>query len=203
MKISPFKLVFNLTVTCILAAASLGAVYTMTKQPIDQQKKLELIAALKTTLPEYDNDPASTARTLTFAATGGQQKEITFYYAKKGQDLAGVAFVVTGAGYQSVIRVMLGLAVNSEISGIEVLENGETPGLGTLIATSMFKDQFKGKSLRNSKLVAGGLAVGKDGGDIQATTGATISPRAVLSGMNEGLKIFEEHKAEILAGAPQ
>jgi electron transport complex protein RnfG len=197
------KLIATLTITCLVAAATLGAVYIVTKEPIAEQKRLELLKALQTTLPEYDNDPASTATDISLALDGGETTDLTFYYAKMGSDVVGVAFVVIGQGFQSFIHVMLGVTADSEISGIEVLEHAETPGLGALIELDSFKDQFRGKSLTNSKLVAGNMAVVNDEGDIQAITGATISPRAIVQAVSAGMKLFEQHRAEIMGGALQ
>jgi len=194
------KLIATLTVTCLVAAATLGAVYMVTKEPIAEQKRLELLRALKTTLPEYDNDPAASSRVISLTLDGGQTRDITFYYAKMGPDVVGVAFVVIGQGFQSFIHVMLGVTVDSEISGIEVLEHAETPGLGALIELDSFKEQFSGKSLENSKLVAGNMAVVNDGGDVQAITGATISPRAIVQAVSAGMKLFGDHRAEIVGG---
>ncbi len=203
MEASALKLIATLTITCLVAAGTLGTVYKVTEEPIAEQKRLELLKALKTTLPEYDNDPASTATRLPITLASGETQELTFYYAKMGQDVVGVAFVVIGQGFQSFIHVMLGVDVEGEISGIEVLEHAETPGLGALIELDSFKKQFRGKSFANSKLVAGNLAVTNDGGDIQAITGATISPRAIVQAVSPGLKLFEDHRSEILAGAEQ
>ena len=63
------------------------------------------------------------------------------------------------------------------ITGIQVTTPSETPGLGALAANEEFLGQFKDKS--------GELAVNKDGGEIQAITSATITSRAVVSGVNE------------------
>jgi electron transport complex protein RnfG len=201
MDISLVKLIATLTIVCLVAAVALGSVYMVTKGPIAEQKRLELLRALETTLSQYDNDPAATAKILSFALDNGETEEFTFYYARMGQDVTGVAFVVVAVGFQSFIHVMLGTNMDSEISGIEVLEHAETPGLGALIEKDSFKTQFRGRSLENSELVAGNLAVVNDGGDIQAITGATISPRAITQAVSRGLKILEEHRSEILAGA--
>lgn len=200
METSSVKLIATLTITCLLAAATLGAVFMITKEPIAEQKRLELLRALKTSLPQYDNDPASTATEITLTTESGDTMDVTFYYAKMGSDLVGVAFVVIGQGFQSFIHVMLGVTVDSEISGIEVLEHAETPGLGALIELPSFKDQFRGKSVENSKLVAGNMAVVNDGGDIQAITGATISPRAIVQAVSAGLKLFEKQRSRIVGG---
>jgi electron transport complex protein RnfG len=114
-----------------------------------------------------------------------------------------VAFQTFGEGYGGFIYIMMGIDLEGRISGVKILEHEETPGLGAKIEEPSFRGQFKGKSLENSVLVNGNLAVKKDGGDLDALTGATISPRGVAQAASAGLKIFARHRQEILgAEAP-
>ncbi|MBU4560807.1 FMN-binding protein, partial [bacterium] len=95
--------------------------------------------------------------------------------------------------------IMMGVnPEDNSITGIEILEHMETPGLGANIEKGEFKNQFKEKSLANSKLVDGKLAVKKNKGDIEALTGATISSRGVTEAVDKGLKVFLKYKEEIL-----
>ena len=59
------------------------------------------------------------------------------------------------------------------IQNIEVLEQKETPGLGTKMKDEKFLQQFKDKNPSTYN-----LKVKKDGGEVDALTGATISTRA-------------------------
>ncbi|MDR0818880.1 MAG: FMN-binding protein, partial [Oscillospiraceae bacterium] len=61
-------------------------------------------------------------------------------------------------------------------------------GLGMVANDEDWRSQFIGKS--------GTLAVTKDGGDIDAITGATITSRAVTAGVNAAVKIVEEVAAK-------
>jgi electron transport complex protein RnfG len=88
---------------------------------------------------------------------------------------------------------MLGLDPNGMIYGVEIVRHGETPGLGAKIATPQFRDQFKGRSLSNTE-----FKLKKDGGDLDQVTGATISPRAIVKAVREGMEFFREHRDEIL-----
>ena len=132
----------------------------------------------------------------------GAEKMLTVYLGRQGETITGVAFPVFGEGYGGLIHIMVGINLTGEISGITVLEHLETPGLGAKIEEPSFTDQFKDKSLENSTLVNGNLAVKKDGGDLDALTGATISPQGVAMAASAGLKIFQRHSAQIL-GSPQ
>jgi electron transport complex protein RnfG len=187
------KLIAVLTLTCLLSALGLAYVNRLTEEPIAEQKRQAKLRAVKAVLPPFDNDPIKEKKELEIK--GGK---ITFYIGKKEGKVIGVAFSQEGEGYGGFIKVMLGITPGEEISGVEILGHLETPGLGARIEEPRFKEQFKGKSRANSKLVQGKLAVRKDGGDIEALTGATISPRGVTEALNKGLKIFKEHKERIL-----
>ena len=69
---------------------------------------------------------------------------------------------------------------------VNVLEQSETPGLGTKMADegNPLLMSVKGQKLEEKKLVDGKLAVRKDGGDVDALTAATISSRAYVDAIN-------------------
>jgi electron transport complex protein RnfG len=186
------KLVTVLTLVCCLAALALAEVDRLTAEPRIEQKRLAYLKAVSIVLPPFDNDPLTDKR---------EMDGMTFYLGKQEGKVTGVAFSSEGEGYSGFITIMMGVRPeDASVTGIEILAHMETPGLGANIERKEFKDQFKEKSLTNSLLVDGGLAVNKDKGDIDALTGATISSRGVTAAVDRGLKIFSEYKDEILPG---
>lgn len=182
------NLVIVLTLTCVIAALSMALVDRLTEGRIDTQKKMGKVSSIKNVLPPFDNDPLA------------DKKEIdgkTFYIGKKAGKLTGIALEVEGEGYSGGIRIMVGIDPTGTITGVEILEQLETPGLGARIEDDTFRAQFKGKSLTNSKLVEGHLAVKKDNGDIDALTGATISSRGVTEAADKALNIFQQYKDKL------
>ena len=96
---------------------------------------------------------------------------------------AGYAIQVAPNGFGGKIVMMVGIQ-DGKVSGLSIISHAETPSLGAVIAGSdaagnAFRDQFAGHT--------GNLAVTKDGGSIDAVTGATISSRAVVEGVNAAL----------------
>ena len=75
----------------------------------------------------------------------------------------------------------------------EITKMAETPGLGAKVTEPKFKQQFQGKSLHNCR-----FNLKKDGGDLDQVTGATISPRAVVQAVSNGLELYEQGKDKIL-----
>jgi electron transport complex protein RnfG len=70
---------------------------------------------------------------------------------------------------------------------INILHQGETPGLGDEISTDPFMEQFRGKDLDHLVVIKG-----ETEDKIQAITGATISSRAVTNGVKDGVKMLME-----------
>lgn len=183
-----FKMVGVLTVVSVLAGALLAFTNSVTKEPIEKSKRAEKLDAMRRVLPEYDNDPMQDVWRLTEDGC-----EWVFYRACLNGEFVGTAFeAFSGQGYSGVIRIIAGVDKHDSVLGIEVVEQLETPGLGSKIAESGFKDQFKNREIASTK-----WAVKQDGGDIQAITGATISPRAVVDALNKGLEVYARHKTEI------
>lgn len=110
-------------------------------------------------------------------------ESFTYYKAVQGGKTAGYVFVTAGRGYGGSVSVMTALDEDGAILAMEVLSaSDETPGLGANALKSDWWTQFAGKS--------GELAVSKDGGEVDALTGATITSRAVVGAVNTALEYF-------------
>ena len=104
--------------------------------------------------------------------------------------VVGYALPAQGNGYQGVIKLMVGLTTDlSEITGISVLEQAETPGLGGRISEQVFQDQFRGIKTEPAVGYVKNQAPERDT-DIQAVTGATISSRSVVTIINRNIEKF-------------
>ncbi|MBU0716219.1 MAG: RnfABCDGE type electron transport complex subunit G [Verrucomicrobia bacterium] len=186
------KMVVVLTVISVVAGYLLATTNKITKAPIAAARLAEKLDAMKKVLPDYDNDPV--ANTCVVKEAG---KEWTFYVARKQGVFVGAAFEASSdQGYNGTIRILAGILPDNRIKGLEIVEQAETPGLGAKISESAFKDQFQGKAIFSTRWM-----VKKDGGDIDAITGATISPRAVVSALETGLAVYTNNFDKIAATA--
>jgi len=190
-----FKMVITLTIVSVIAASSLAKVYDATKDKIAEAKRQEMLRAIKTVLPQYDNEPDKDMVELVSGKDKkGQDVKVNFYRGKKDGHIVGVAFKSSSMeGYSGLIEVMVGVDPSGTVTAIEVVSHSETPGLGDKITKPFFGEQYKGKNLQNANWL-----VKKDGGDFFQLTGATISPRAVTQAVKRGLDFFIAHKNEIL-----
>lgn len=194
------RLLLALTLIAATAGLILSQVESLTREPIKEQRRLQMLKALSAVLPDFDNSPDTDTITLENGINKkGKPVLVVFYRGRKAEQLVGTAFkVIAPDGYSGNINVMVGIAPNDQIIGIEILTHAETPGLGSKISEDWFKDQFKGKSLDNID-----WRVKKDGGEFDQITGATISPRAIVGAVKKGLEFYRKHKTKIIAEGVQ
>jgi len=97
------------------------------------------------------------------------------------------AFEAKEIGYSDTIKTMVGIDTTGIIIGLMVLEQKETPGLGTKVADSSFLNPFLYRTWQD-------IILGKkEDGYIEAVTGATISSQTVANSIINGLKKLEEN----------
>ena len=194
-----------LTLVCIISSLALALVNNLTEERIAEQKRLAESRAVEAALLDgdlqCDNKPSEDAiKVLDWKDEDGNPKKIRL--GKLGGKIVGVAFTAVGEGYGGNIKIMMGVDLSGKVVGIEILEHLETPGLGANIVYDSFEDRFNGKRLKGSpesRLMVIKGAAAKEHWEIQALTGATVSPIGVASAVTRGLKKFEEYKEQILA----
>jgi electron transport complex protein RnfG len=182
---STFKnMVMSLTLISLVASACLGFVYEFTKEPIELANLNKKLNAIKQVVPEFNNNPNEE---MYYLATGeGDSLEI--YPAKKDNEIVGYAINTYSAkGFSGNISLMAGFKPDGTIINITVLEQKETPGLGTKMGNEEFKDQFKDKNPADFN-----LKVKKDGGSVDAITAATISSRAFCDALQRAYNTIQK-----------
>ncbi|MFC2133870.1 FMN-binding protein [Bacteroidota bacterium] len=104
----------------------------------------------------------------------------------------GYAMVYQGNGFAGNMRVMAGVTNDvSHIVGIQILEQTETPGLGTKVTEEPFTRQFIDLSTNPQVDYVKGVPPTNDN-EIQAITGATISSKSVVAIINGGILKLKE-----------
>lgn len=181
----------------VMTAAALTLAHHATQAPIDASLQKDLQASLAQVLPVGSFDNALLSSTVTRPLAGGTR---TVYVAKKAGLVSGLVFEVSGKGYAGAIRLVMGVSPEGRVLGVRVIAHTETPGLGDKIEAqrSNWIQSFAGKALDSAK-----WAVKKDGGEFDQFAGATITPRAVVRAVHEGLQWYAAERAEILKEAAQ
>jgi electron transport complex protein RnfG len=113
----------------------------------------------------------------------GKTIRYSVFEAKTEGQLAGWVVKTAGQGYADKIEMLIGLdPMIEKITGIFVLDQKETPGLGNKIVTDEWRSQFLAKS--TAQPLATVKSKASAGNEIDAITGATISSKAVTDIVN-------------------
>ena len=177
-----------LSLLCAIAGFGLAYLKQSTALPIENQLLTYVQGpAILSLFSDIDNSPIEDRKK--FKLETGEI--INIFPAFKGGQLVGVAIESFGQGYGGDIGVMSGFDTNTDaLVSIGITTMRETPGLGTVIADDPFTQLFMGKTLP--------IALKKDGGEIDAISGATISSQgAVLAVANAG-NIYNSLKSQIM-----
>ena len=180
MKSTLFNMVAVLFSITLIASAGVGAVNMITADAIAEAKAVATKQAIANVLPEFDSNEQS-EQTI-------DDMPIKVYTAKKGDKLVGYAVEsMTKDGFGGVIRMMVGFTADGKINNVNVLEQAETPGLGTKMCDegNALLSSIQG---RNSWEVE--FKVKKDGGELDALTAATISSRAYYNAVARAYQAF-------------
>lgn len=179
------KLTVTLLVTCIIIAGLLGLVNSVTAGPIAQKNQEKTEKAMMAVVADPDNttfsDKLEVTDAMSAAATAAGGTLDSLYEVQVGGAGAGYAVKVVAGGSQGDIQMMVGLDGDGVITGVSIVKNAETSGIGSKVMNNEngVLDQFVGKSLAD-----GALSVGAN---VDAITGATVSTRGVTTGVNAAL----------------
>jgi electron transport complex protein RnfG len=178
---SSFRNMFlSLGIICIVSGGVLAAMNRLTQAPIALSKKAKLDNALKAVLPAYDNSPVDEAYKV--ALSPGDS--LTVYPATKdGRKVGAAVESNSNQGFSGLIQVIVGLDSAGTVINYQVLQHAETPGLGSKME-EWFRADKAAQNVLGRDLSQTALKVSKDGGEIDAITGATISSRAFLNALN-------------------
>lgn len=178
------NLVITLGIITLVGSLALGYVFQWTKGPIAQAQMEKQLRAIEAVINGYDNNPV--ADKFKVAAQEGLDS-LEFFPAKAAGELIGMAIKTKSSkGYSGDIWLMVGFNKQGEIQRVVVIEHKETPGLGSKLTDKKFLDQFL-----NRNPASDNLKVKKDGGSIDAITGATISSRAFSEAIQRAYETFQ------------
>ncbi len=178
-----------LGITALLAALLLAVVSQLTADPIKAARERTRQSVFhRLGLSDYDR-----------VGNESSFEGCSFTPVYNGDELCGFVGQGTGGGYGGEIIVLAGFDVNGKITGVQVLQHKETPGLGANVCerkfqrtifnfnekspevpTNRYLDQFNGMDSKS----AGMWKIRKDGGSFDYMTGATVTGRAVTAAVD-------------------
>ena len=173
----PLRLLVVLFLVCGIAAGSLAFVNAATKERIAEFARLEKVEAMQKVLPQ--------AEEFVEVAEG------RIWEARAGGQLIGRVLAASTQGYSGPIQGLVGLDAAGAVSGVRVLVQTETPGLGAKITGQAFLPQYQGRRVEEVALKRDDPA-----GKIDAITAATISSRALTRAVRQAIEEYQKGEAK-------
>lgn len=186
------KLTVTLLLCCLVVAAALGGVNAITKDKIAAINWENTVTAMKAVVADPDStefsDALENTEAMTAAAASAGGTLDSVYEVLVGGENAGYAIKVVASGSQGSIEMMVGVDGEGAVTGVSIVDNAETAGIGSKVMNNEplssgtgVLDQFVGKSAAD-----GTLAVGTN---VDAISGATVSTKGVTTGVNAALAV--------------
>lgn len=179
------KMIIVLTAVTVLSGLVLAATFSGLSPRIEANRVAALNASLAAIFAAEGEVAASE---LDFTELENETGPTIYRGSSAAGELLGYAVRVETQGYGGTITLLVGLTPDLRtIKGIEVVEQIETPGLGGNITNTSFKQQFEGLEARERISYVKNVEPDKDANEIQAISGATITSRAVVTGIDQTL----------------
>lgn len=202
----PWRAGALLAIMALIGVGLLALVNDLTRDRIAEQERQQLLQQLTQVLEpgRYDNDLLQDTVTLADSVAFGHDKPVQVFRARRaGQPAAVIMQITAPNGYNGDIVMLVGIDITGQVTGVRVLRHRETPGLGDPIEKrrSDWIDRFAGRSLGDPP--ASRWTVRKDGGDFDQFTGATITPRAVVTAVARALDYFANNQVQLFEPEPE
>lgn len=180
------NMLISLTAIALVASLALAMVNNATKGPIEEVNKKKIAEAVSKVLPAYES---YTIDTVTVETPKGSAQMVRYTAVDKDGQLVGKAMESwDDNGFGGRLSAMVGFDAEGTITGYEILGSSETPGLGAK-ADQWFQKEGKG-NVMGMRPGETELKVKKDGGEVDAITGSTITSRAFCRLIGLAYKAF-------------
>lgn len=199
---SSVRMVVVLSLIALVSGVALGGLYSLTREQAENNvlkfKKIPAVATITETISGPLDDAARAALEEQLLAEKrnvdiGAKVPLLFFVINKDGAPFAVALEGVGQGFGGDLGVMAGIAIETgDLVGIGVTTMSETPGIGTRVKDTAFAKQFAG--MPKDAVVK----VKKDGGAVDAVSGATISSRAVAAAVTAAKETFEQNRDAIV-----
>ena len=166
------KTVVTLLLFAAVVAGLLGLVNNITEQRIAEYKADKIQMAMKAVLP---------AREYSEQYYDGEEDLVSKVFMAGDE---GWVISLTPSGFGGLIDMLVGVDKSGAVTGVSIVSMSETSGLGANAARESFRSQYIGKT--------GSVKLKKQGGDIDALTGATVTSTAVTKGVNAALAAVQD-----------
>lgn len=194
-----------LSAFAIVCTGAIAFISVVTQPIILEQQQIALQKNINELInpDRYDNNIINTCFTVVDEdLLGDKTPKQVFIAIKDEQPVAALIQTNTFKGYSGEIKLLVGIYKDGKIAGVRINSHTETPGLGDKIQTnkSDWIFSFNGKDYKETESEK--WEVKKNGGEFDAFTGATITPRAVVNAVKDTLIYFEKNKDQLFDTPP-
>jgi electron transport complex protein RnfG len=188
-----------LFVITLVSSLALSFVYEITKDPIaraQEQKKLEAykVVYTKAASIKVDEKLTKVAEKTDLKKLDASYESVSIDEVNRALDsngkLLGYVVKISTKGYKDTIALALGYSLDGTVQGMEIMQINDTAGLGMNAEKPEFKNQFANKKTKEFEVTKTGAT--KDN-QINAISGATITSKAVVKGVNAGMEFVKKN----------
>jgi electron transport complex protein RnfG len=194
----------SLGLVAVIGTTLLSGVNRLTATRIAEQERRVVLEQLGQIIrpDRYDNALQNDWFIFSDEAHFPQGQQVVAYRARRGdQPVAVILRFAAVEGYNGHIDLLLGIEADGRVAGVRVTSHRETPGLGDAIEAdkSDWILGFDGTSL--GQPARSDWNVRRDGGAFDQFTGATITPRAVVTAVRLALEYHEGNRDSLYDAA--
>jgi electron transport complex protein RnfG len=199
-----FSALVTVTLVAIVAGVLITASFELSRERIVANQRAQLLATLHEVLApdSYDNDLEASRQLIVAPELLGTREPVEVFVATRiGQPVAALFTSIAPRGYNGPIELLVGVAKDGTVTAVRVTQHRETPGLGDAIERdrSNWIEGFTGRRL--DAPVLANWRVRKDGGEFDAITGATVTPRAIVEAVRNTLIYFRDNSDSLFETA--
>lgn len=196
----------TLGIIAAILTALLAGVASFTRERIERNEQAWIRQRLDALIAPQSHDNDLLADSIAVSAPNllGSAQPIKIYRARRGgAPVAAVIRPIAPDGYRGPIELLVAIAYDGRLIGVQVIRHDETPGLGDAFESRdvHWLERFRGRSLSDPPLQR--WTVRRDGGDFDAFTGATITPRAIVKAVRGALEYYQRNTQHIFEQQPQ
>jgi electron transport complex protein RnfG len=196
----PVKPALTLAIVAAVLTALLASVASFTRERIVSNEQAWIRQRLDALVPPamHDNDLLTDSIAVTAPDLLGSSQPVKIYRARRnGAPVAAVLRAIAPDGYRGPIELLVAVGPAGRLIGVQVIRHQETPGLGDAFESRdvHWLERFRGRSLTDPPPQR--WTVRRDGGDFDAFTGATITPRAIVKAVRNALEYYQRNSQRI------
>ncbi len=188
-----------LLVVTLVSGGLLGFVHARTKDAIEASKLKAQSDAISSVLPKF----GELGKSLKVMPEHSTDSVEVFPAFTNGKMVGMAVKTYSEKGFSGHISIMAGVDTLGNITGYEILEHKETPGLGSKMVVWFKNKEKPGQNVIGRNFSSTRFTVKKDGGDIDAITASTITSRAFLDALNRACSGIEKYKLACAAKMTQ